>query len=101
MTSLCVLPGSGQGSTWVVSVLLGHNVIIMELGGPAEETPRNGSGGGTVQTLACLCLPSGLCILVVNAVCERLYGGGTDRTIYCIMSTTAPTRRRSSGTARS
>ena len=84
MISLYVLPGSGHGSTRVVSSLLGRNVIIVELGGLAEGTLRNGSGGGTARTLARLCLPSGLRILVADTTCERLYGGGADGTIYCI-----------------
>ena len=84
VTSLCVLPGSGRGSTRVVSSSLGRNVIIMELGGPAEGTSHDGSGGGTARTLARLCLPSGLRILVADAACERLYGGGAYGTIYCI-----------------
>ena len=81
MTSLCVLPGSSRGSTRVVLSLLGCNVIIMELGGPAEGASRDGGGVGTARTLACLCLPSGLCILVTYTACKRLYGRGADRTI--------------------
>ena len=79
-----MLSGSGHGLTRVVLSSLGHNIIILEVGGLMEGMSHNGSNSGTARTLARLCLPSGLRILVSNSACKRLYEGGAGGTIYCI-----------------
>lgn len=80
VTSLCVLPGSGRGSTRLVSSSLDRNLIIMELGGATSSKSFDGSG----RTLARMCLPSGLHTVVTDSSSGRLYGGGSDGNIYCI-----------------
>ena len=88
VTSLCVLPGSGRGSTRLVSSSLDRSLIIMELGGTSTSNTLNAGGfaggGGGARTLARMCLPSGLHTIISDASAGRLYGGGADGNIYCI-----------------
>ncbi|KAL7540241.1 hypothetical protein ACHAXR_009965 [Thalassiosira sp. AJA248-18] len=86
VTSLCVLPGSGRGSTRLVSSSLDRNLIMMELGGRSSSKSIDGSGGGggAARTLARMCLPTGLHTVIADSSSGRLYGGGSDGNIYCI-----------------
>jgi WD40 repeat protein len=84
VTSLCILPGSGRGSTRLVSSSLDRNLIIMELGGMADIKSLDGASGGGARTLGRMCLPSGLHTVVTDSSCERMYGGGADGNIYCV-----------------
>jgi len=81
VTSLCILTGSGRGSTRLVSSSLDRNLIVMELGG--ANSSKDGSGIGA-RTLARMCLPSGLHTLISDSSSGRLYGGGSDGNIYCV-----------------
>ena len=74
VTSLCVLPGSGRGSTRLVSSSLDRNLILMELGGPNNNA----------RTLARMCLPTGLNTVISDSSAGRLYIGGSDGNIYCV-----------------
>lgn len=74
--SLCILPGSGRGSTRLVSSSLDRNLVMMELG--------DGGGGTNGRTLARMCLPSGLRTVMTDPIGGRLYCGGVDGTIYVV-----------------
>lgn len=76
VTSLCILPGSGRGSTRLVSSSLDRNLVMMELG--------DGGGGTNGRTLARMCLPSGLRTVITDPNGGRLYCGGVDGTIYVV-----------------
>lgn len=76
VTSLCILPGSGRGSTRLVSSSLDRNLVMMELG--------DGGGGTNGRTLARMCLPSGLRTVITDPIGGRLYCGGVDGTIYIV-----------------
>eukprot|EP00578_Thalassiosira_sp_NH16_P026120 CAMPEP_0181095538 /NCGR_PEP_ID=MMETSP1071-20121207/10568_1 /TAXON_ID=35127 /ORGANISM="Thalassiosira sp., Strain NH16" /LENGTH=661 /DNA_ID=CAMNT_0023177917 /DNA_START=50 /DNA_END=2035 /DNA_ORIENTATION=+ len=84
VTSLCILRGSGRGSTRLVSSSLDRNLIIMELGGMDGNKAFDGGGAGGARTLARMCLPSGLHTVTADSSCGRLYGGGADGNIYCV-----------------
>lgn len=83
VTSLCVLPGSGCGSTRLVSSSLDRNLILMELGG-TNNSSKEFDGSGGARTLARMCLPSGLHSVISDSTSGRLYGAGSDGNIYCI-----------------
>ncbi|KAK1743656.1 WD40 repeat domain-containing protein [Skeletonema marinoi] len=70
VTSLCVLPGSGCGSTRLVSSSLDRNLIIMELGSSDSNSSSLGGNSGA-RTLARMCLPS------EHAIQKSLNGLGT------------------------
>ena len=76
VTSLCILPGTGRGSTRLVSSSLDRNLVMMELG--------DGGGGTNGRTLARMCLPSGLRTVTTDPNGGRLYCGGVDGTIYVV-----------------
>ncbi|KAL3758540.1 hypothetical protein ACHAWU_008294 [Discostella pseudostelligera] len=86
VTSLCVLPGSGRGSTRLVSSSLDRSLIIMELGGNTNNSSHVDSNdvGGGARTLARMCLPSGLHTVITDSSAGRLYGGCADGNIYCV-----------------
>lgn len=86
VTSLCVLPGSGRGSTRLVSSSLDRSLIIMELGGSTNISSNVGGNdvGGGARTLARMCLPSGLHTVITDSAAGRLYGGCADGNIYCV-----------------
>ena len=91
VTSLCVLPGSGRGSTRVVSSSLDRSLIIMELGSVESSSGSNvdgfaagRGGGGTARILARMCLPSGVHTVITDSFASRLYGGCADGNIYCV-----------------
>ncbi len=88
VTSLCVLPGSGRGSTRLVSSSLDRSLIIMELGGVASSNVdgfgAGGGGSGTARTLARMCLPSAVHTVITDSSASRLYGGCADGNIYCV-----------------
>jgi len=85
VTSLCILPGSGCGSTRLVSSSLDRNLIIMELGGSSSSS---GSGSGkdssNARTLARICMPSGIQTVITDINSHRLFSGGIDDNVYCI-----------------
>lgn len=84
VTSLCILPGSGRGSTRLVSSSLDRNLILMEVGGTSGSGNDNLMDGSGARTLARMCLPSGLHTVITDSSCRRLYGGGADGNIYCV-----------------
>ena len=84
VTSLCILPGSGCGSTRLVSSSLDRNLIIMELGGALSTSKSSFDGGKNARTLARICLPSGLHSVISDSSSGCLYGAGNDGNIYCI-----------------
>lgn len=83
VTSLCILPGSGCGSTRLVSSSLDRNLIIMELGGSSSSS-SNKDGGSNARTLARICMPSGIQTVITDVNSNRLFSGGLDGIIYCI-----------------
>jgi len=82
VTSLCILPGSGCGSTRLVSSSLDRNLIIMELGGSSSGS--NKDGNSNARTLARICMPSGIQTVITDINSHRLFSGGLDGNVYCI-----------------
>ena len=83
VTSVCVLSGSGCGSTRLVSSSLDRNLIIMELGG-SRSSSKSLDGSSGARTLARICLPSGLHSVISDSSSGRLFGAGSDGNIYCV-----------------
>ena len=81
VTSLCVLPGSGCGSTRLVSSSLDRNLIIMELGSSDSNSNEGNSGA---RTLARICLPSGVHSVISDSSSGRLYAAASDGNIYIV-----------------
>jgi len=84
VTSLCILPGSGCGSTRLVSSSLDRNLIIMELGGSSSSSGSNKDSSSNARTLARICMPSGIQTVITDINSHRLFSGGLDGNIYCI-----------------
>ena len=85
VTSLCVLPGSGCGSTRLVSSSLDRNLIIMELGCSDGNFELGGNSGA--RTLARICLPSGVQSVISDSSSGHLYAAASDGNIYCVALT--------------
>ena len=83
VTSLCILPGSGCGSTRLVSSSLDRNLIIMELGCTGGNVNSLGGNSGA-RTLARICLPSGVHSVISDSSSGRLYAAAADGSIYCV-----------------
>ena len=81
VTSLCVLPGSGCGSTRLVSSSLDRNLIIMELGS-SDSNSASFAGTSGAKTLARICLPSGVNSVITDSSSGCLYAAALDGNIY-------------------
>lgn len=83
VTSLCVLPGGGCGSTRLVSSSLDRNLIMMELGSSDSNSSSLGGNSGA-RTLARMCLPSGVHSVISDSSSGRLYAAASDGNIYTV-----------------